>query len=232
MESKIRSAIAMKDQPVAIRKLDHPPAGAMEFKEGGGGCVVAMLAAAAKGKTAAFREATVGCAGGKVGLGFSDALPPPVVEYLAGGGECYKQSSQLIRDYLAALPPVAPTQYLVFQPLDQVPEGAAPAAVVFLVNADQLSALATLASYDRPMEDNVRLSFGAGCAQAIRYPLGDSEAGKATCTIGLTDPSARLHLGKDLLSFSIPYPRFLEMEGNVEESFLTKGTWEQIKKRI
>ena len=33
--------------------------------EGSHGCVIALLAAAAKGKTAAFQETTVGCPGGK-----------------------------------------------------------------------------------------------------------------------------------------------------------------------
>ena len=56
--------------------------------------------------------------------------------------------------------------------------------------------------------------------------------GREQCTLGLTDPSARLHLDKSLLSFSIPYPRFLEMERKVEDSFLTKSLWLELRKRI
>ena len=111
-------------------------------------------------------------------------------------------------------------------------DGEVPACVVFLANADQISALVTLSNFDRPNQDNVKLLFGAGCSQAVLYALCDSAVGREQCTLGLTDPSARLHLDKSLLSFSIPYPRFLEMERKVEDSFLTKSLWLELRKRI
>jgi hypothetical protein len=51
--------------------------------------------------------------------------------------------------------------------------------------------------------------------------------------VGLTDLSARLRvrqsLGKDVLSFTMPWPKFLEMEQNVEGSFLQRRTWQQVQ---
>lgn len=140
----------------------------------------------------------------------------------------YKKTPDLAVSYLHSLPETVPSKYVIFQPLDKLSDAVVPAAVIFLVNADQLSALVTLANYDRPNQDNVKVLFGAGCVQAVLYSMCDTEA----CILGLTDPSARLPIRKDLLSFSIPYARFLEMEDNVPESFLTGETWRQIQKRL
>ena len=127
---------------------------------------------------------------------------------------------------------ITPAEYIVFKPFDLLEENEKPEVVVFLVNADQLSGLVTLANYDRPSQDNVRMEFGAGCAQSILYAMQEQASGRGKCTIGLTDPSARKVIPKDLLSFSIPFNRFVEMEGHVEESFLTKETWEVISRRL
>ena len=238
MKSKIAELIRLKNHPVAILKSDVIPVGAAQFKEGKRGCVIALLSTASRGRTAVSTRNTTVCRGGKVGLGFQP-FPLGEIEYFLsvgqeGGraGEFYKESPEYGRSYCTSVPEITAKESIIYKPLELVSESESPDAVIFLVNADQLSALATLANYDRPTQDNVQLLFGAGCAQSILYPLKAQEDGKDCCYIGLTDPSARKCIHKDLLSFGIPYHRFLEMERKAESSFLTKETWEQLSKRI
>jgi uncharacterized protein (DUF169 family) len=84
MESKIAQALRLSCTPVAIVWGDEKPATAREFKKGKWGCVMWLLAIAARGKTAVFSKETYGCWGGGVGLGFGN-------QYMAfpGGVECF-----------------------------------------------------------------------------------------------------------------------------------------------
>ena len=88
MQSKIAKALQMKTFPVGVVLTDQKPEGALQFKEGRWGCVVSMLNAASKGKTAVFDRKTFGCLGGGVGLGFGNQYVnfPAGIEYFLSTG--------------------------------------------------------------------------------------------------------------------------------------------------
>lgn len=72
MESKIYQAIAAPYPPVALLWSHDKPSGALSFRRNCWGCVMWLVAKAAKGRTVACDRQTFGCSGGGVGLGFGD----------------------------------------------------------------------------------------------------------------------------------------------------------------
>lgn len=238
MKSKIAEAIKMKRSPVAVLWTDEKPAGALQFEEGKWGCVTSMIDQASRGKAVVFDERTTGCGGGATGLGFAKYEPGWIEYFVSTGkdgreGEHYWKNPELAREFVESLPDVTvPTKYVVLKPLEQLAEGEAPEVVILLVNADQLSGLITLANYDRKTGDNVIHQAGASCHSAILFSLDQAGKKNPKALIGLTDISARRFIDKDLLSFSVPWKRFLEMESEVEGSFLTREEWTRLRRRI
>ena len=240
MESKISKLIKLSNCPVAVVQSETCPEKVLQFKENHRwGCAIAMLAAAANGKIAAFTKETTPCLGGRAGLGF-EKYPLGWIEYfLSCGGagvdrcERYKKNPDVAREFIceisnALIEKLEPRKkFLLFKPLNLV-EDETPDVIIFLVNADQLSGLVTLANYDSSRHDGAKILFGAGCAQTILYPLSE----KNFCFVGLTDPSARKFIDKNLLAFSMSYEKFLQLESVAEESFLTADAWEKIYNRI
>ncbi|MBN1957403.1 MAG: DUF169 domain-containing protein [Desulfuromonadales bacterium] len=84
MQSQIAAAIRLPHQPVAILWSDEKPPQAKMFKEQAWGCVMWLLAAAAKGQVAACSRETFGCHGGGTGVGFGDQY----VNF-PGGVDCF-----------------------------------------------------------------------------------------------------------------------------------------------
>jgi len=80
--------------------------------------------------------------------------------------------------------------------------------------------------------ENVMVRFGAGCHQIGILPLHEANSGQPRAVLGLTDLSARNsiknQLGHEMLTFAVPLQMFLEMEGNVEGSFLKRPTWKEL----
>lgn len=238
MQSRIAEELKLKYQPVAVILTDTEQAGAATFAEGKWGCAVAMHMAAARGRTAAFDREHCGCQGAAVGLGFGGFRNPNMAEFLSTGssdraGEHYWKSPDEARAFMEAVPLAdIPFKYVVFKPLSELKEGEIPAVVNLYANPDQISALVVLANYGRKTADNVAARMGAGCHTLCLIPMDEAKKDPPRAVIGLFDITARQYVDADLLSFSMPYSMFVEMENNVSGSFLDHDDWKKVRARI
>lgn len=242
MESCLVKALNLSYEPVAVFLSNEKPEGALESKEGIWNCTIPFFLAAAKGKTAVFERKTTGCPGGKAGLGFGNFpnYPGGIEYFLSVGksglfeGEGYKKDPELGEEFVKCLPITdVPYQYIIFKPLAQVnADKEKPELVVFYVNNDQLSALTVLANYYRPGNENVMIPFGSGCQSVFLIPYAEGQRENPRAVVGLVDITVRPMVDPDMLSFSMPYKMFEDMEVNTRGSFLEKHLWHRIVERM
>ena len=152
-------------------------------------------------------------------------------------GERYLKDADTTRSFLATMPMRdIPATYVVVKPLGLAdPEREDIKSVTFFATPDQISALVVLANYTDPGVENVAVPWGAGCQIMGIFAYRELERDHPRALIGLTDLSARLNvrasLGKNILSFTMPWPLFLTMEQNVEGSFLQRRTWMELQRQ-
>jgi hypothetical protein len=202
-------------------------------------CLIGNLKRVRQGFPFVYDAHTSGCSGGKRYTGFSKTLRPNFEYFLSCGipgemeGERYKRDPELVKQYLVQHQPFeAPAKYLVFKRWDLLNQDDEPMAVIFFATGDVLSGLFALANYDMAEPDGVITPMGAGCASIVGYPLEQAAFEKPRCVLGMFDVSARPHVGRDELTFSIPMQRFIQLMGYMDESFLITKSWEKVRDRI
>lgn len=244
MKTILAEKLKLKYFPVAILFSDQKPENALQFQEGKRGCVTALLTAAMKGKTVVIDRKTVGCIGGMAGMCYGNQyhLMPGGIEYFlsTGRGEGYREGEGYIKDpklakqFVDTLPYVdIGQQYVVIKPLQEVDcEVEEPQLVCMYANPDQLSALVVLANYDREMNDHVIIPFASGCQSICLLPYAQKKAALPKAVIGMTDITVRPLVPAEVLSFTIPFTMYQEMEKNCEGCFLDKEIWQKVVKRF
>lgn len=237
MQSRIAQTLKLRHEPVAVLFTDERPRAAAQFKEKKWGCVMSMLAASARGITAVFDRKTTGCLGGKTGLCLGDgSTGRDLAGFLASGknGLGYFKNREVAKAHLGVHPAQdIPEKYVIFQPLSKVlPERGEPRVVIFLANADQVSALFTLAHYSRRAGEAVVAPFGSGCSTICLLPYLESRRRNPRAVLGGMDVSARPWLDADLLTFAVPFRLYLKLEADVSGSFLERESWSELQGRI
>lgn len=232
----LRELVGLKEEPLAFFYSDREPEG-YRPTEGIWECLVANLPRALQGETVYVDKGHYGCGGCGYYLGF---IPPsPQVDYFVSTGipgqmegERYKKSPELVRMYREsnAIQP-APAPYAVFKPVLKLAAEEHPEVVICFGSADELAGLVGLANYHR-VEDAVICPFGSGCGSAVARPLVEARTEQPRAVLGMFDPSARPFLPPDHLSFAAPVALWTEMLENARESFLQRGAWAKVRKRL
>ena len=202
-------------------------------------CVVGDLAKVRHGKTLCFNTQTIGCGGGKRYLGFENKLAPNFEYFLSYGipgkleGERYKKSPEMVKEIMKhQTPSKAPEDYIIFKRWDKMGEGDHPSVVIFFASPDVLSGLFTLANFDELQPNGVITPFCAGCASIVDYPYKELKSSEPRAVLGMFDVSARPCVPSTVLTFAVPWPKFVRMVDNVKESFLITKSWNKVRTRM
>jgi hypothetical protein len=196
-------------------------------------CIFSQLAPVRIGKTRAFNQDNLGCWGSKGLLGFIPAGADEQTINFMVNVERYKKSPAHVKAMFKNSPPLkAKQKYLIFKRWDLLNENDDPQVVFFFCTPDVLSGLHGLANYDTMTPHGVITPFCSGCEMLIAFPMKELESEDPKAVIGLLDPSTRACVKPNLLSFSIPWPKFVSMLANIDDCFLNTYIWENLHNRL
>lgn len=207
-------------------------------KPKGHSCFICELAKVRNGKSLAFDDTNIGCAGGRRYVGFTDTIRPGFEYFLSHGneqmeGERYIRTPEMVKDLMKNQQHFNMSgKCIIFKRWDQLNAADEPEVVIFFASPDVLSGLFTLANFDQTDPNTTIAPFGSGCSSIVHHPMAESRSGNPRAIIGMFDPSARPCVPSDVITFAVPMKRFEKMISNMEESFLITDTWKTIRERI
>ena len=203
-------------------------------------CMICDLARIRKGASLAFDNDSLSCSGAKYYLGYTTERRPEFRYFLSAGkpgvveGERYKRTPEIVdkmEQYRGEIP--AAGRCYIFRRWDQLTAEDSPEVAIFFARPEVLSGLFTLANFDQADPyGGVICPFGSGCSSIVYYPLIEQQKEDPKVVLGMFDPSARPCVMPDVLTMAIPMKKFGKMIGYMEESFLTTGSWEKVRKKI
>lgn len=197
-------------------------------------CSMGHIWRARKKQTVAWFSADrFGCAGNAFWMGFAGEPTETMLKFVTTDGECYLDSPEAYRAIAEDLSPVKPPKpYVVLKPVDQFAQDEEPVLVSFYARPEILSGLHQLAAYVTADPQVVASPWGPACGGLFTWPMRYLADGKNKAVLGGWDPSARKFFKNDELSFTIPFPMFVDMVTRWKDSFLALDTWALVRKKI
>ncbi len=115
-------------------------------------------------------------------------------------------------------------KYLYVEPIEIINNNMTIEVVNYFPDLKGLASLIVLSNYDREENmDNVLTPFASGCQSIFTIPYNEQFQKKPKSIIGLMDPQAMHFIPDDMVSFSLPSNRFIEMANNIKGSFLDRA---------
>ncbi len=194
-------------------------------------CMVGAIRKVCEGKSLTLTSENVQCGGGGLYTAFRPM--PERVPLFVSEAEHYKQSPEMVRDYVNSLGiEITGKPYLNFDRIDKLDSWDGVEAVVFFATPDILSGLCAWAYYDNNAEDAVAAKFSSGCAAIVALATVENRKCGRRCFLGMFDPSARLLVPADELTFAVPMCRFREMLATMPDSALYQKAFSVVRRRI
>ena len=227
-ESEMPIACFYSDE---LHEADFPPAPPIGSK--GYTCLFAQLAAVRRGSSMAFNHENLACFGASGKLGFSDfVLDDKMINFLLNK-EKYLKSDKHLFDMEEHLPKLrTEKKYIIFKPWNLLCREDEPEIVCFFAKPDMIAGLFSLANYDGRQPHGVITPFGSGCENLVAFPMNEMKSDEPKAVLGGFDPSMRTCIKSDLMTFSVPYKRLVEMFSHADDCFLNTSVWKPLQKRI
>ena len=208
-------------------------------KSDGWRCVICDLAQVRKGTSILFDAAALGCGGAREYFGLAHEPRTNFEYFLSYGlpgkveGIRHKKTPELVNISILNQPPLdAPGKYIVFKRWDKTDSDDQPVGVIFFAGADVLSGLFSLANFDESTPHGVISPSCSGCSAIVYHPCRELRSDNPRAIIGMFDISARPCVPSTALTFSAPWPKFVRMINNMDESFLITSSWAKIRQRM
>ena len=180
-----------------------------------------------KGKRVSFAGDNGGaCTGPAEYFGFTDLEDDGGV--FIAETERFKKDIEISKAYTresATLIHQPKEKYLYMEKLETITDDKSIEVVnLFPANLPNLTKLVGLSGYDRLANmDNVLTPFASGCQAVFTLPYHEKFQENPKSILGLGDQMVRHFIPEDMVSFSVPSNRFVEMANNIEGSFLDKN---------
>ena len=194
-------------------------------------CMIGAIRKVCNGEALTLTADNVLCGGGSLYTRFApmqERIPMFVSET-----ERYKQTPEQVKEYIRNLNiSLVKKPYLNFIRMDQLATLDEIEGILFFATPDILSGLCSWAFYDNNADNAVCTKFASGCCSIVTFAVQENQKQGRSCFIGMLDPSARLLVPANELTFVIPINRFQEMSETMEHSALFRKAYSIVKKRI